>query len=101
MRNLSAYSIDDKGLHQAHGDHSHSIAWTEMRGLRQSLFDGVLSIKGKFFHFTIDGESAETEKFLEKFFRAWEKNAPEAAKKNAFDFAFPNKSFAGILLTTC
>ena len=101
MTNNSIYSVDNSGIHQAHGDHSHSIAWEDVLGLKQSLFSGALSIRGRRFSFPLARDASDTPALLEKFFRGWEQKFPEAAKKNAFDFAFPNKAFAGILLVTC
>lgn len=98
MNETFPYRIDESGVHQSHGNHEHSLTWKNVRALKKSLFSSQHYITGRGECFAIPGENSS---FIELFFRTWQKHSPDQAKKAAFDYAFPNRAFAGILLVCC
>jgi len=97
MNSSFPYKIDDTGIHSLRSGQNEVLAWREVYGLKKSLFSSQHAIYGKNTKFSF----TENQNFVEQFFRTWQKFFPDAAKKNAFDYAYPNKVFAKILLVTC
>lgn len=93
--------FSSEGVEAKYGTETRVHPWSEIEGLFFPFFGDRPYIRVRRYpRLKLEGEASALSESILAFYANWTEKFPEAAKKNAFDYAEPQKSGAWMMLST-